>query len=339
MRRPSIWSAFLVLLACVPLAAAGSQPGQNLDRKFQSAVAQYESGRFAEAAAQLETLLREVPESFDVHELLGLVYAAQSLDVQANQHLEKAVRLKPESAAARTNLAANLARMGKLELAEAEFRKALKLEPRNLDANHNLGELYARAGKVTAAAPFLEQAHRIDPSSYDNGYDLALAYVLTGRIGDARQLVQDLLKKKNTAELHNLLGEIEEKDGKFVPAANEYEAAAHMDPSERILFYWGSELLIHRTLGPAIEVFQQATERYPSSTRLVIGLGMALYSRGNYDEAVKALLRAADLNPSDPGGYLFLSKAYDSSPSQADEVVQRFRRFAELQPQNPRASY
>ena len=339
MRRPSIWSAFLFLLACVPLAAAGSQPGQNLDRKFQSAVAQYESGRFAEAAAQLETLLHEVPESFDVHELLGLVYAAQSLDVQANQHLEKAVRLKPESAAAHTNLAANLARMGKLELAEAEFKKAIKLEPRNFDANHNLGELYARAGKVTAAAPFLEQAHRIDPSSYDNGYDLALAYVLTGRIGDARQLVQDLLKKKNTAELHNLLGEIEEKDGKFVPAANEYEAAAHMDPSESNLFDWGSELLIHRTLGPAIEVFQQATERYPSSTRLMIGLGMALYSRGNYDEAVKALLRAADLNPSDPGGYLFLSKAYDSSPSQADEVVQRFRRFAELQPQNPRASY
>jgi tetratricopeptide (TPR) repeat protein len=339
MRRPSIWSVFLVLLACVPLAAAGSQPGQNLDRKFQSAVAQYESGRFAEAAAQLETLLHEVPESFDVHELLGLVYAAQSLDVEANQHLEKAVRLKPESAAARTNLAANLARMGKLELAEAEFKKAIKLEPRNFDANHNLGELYARAGKVTAAAPFLERAHRIDPSSYDNGYDLALAYVLTGRIGDARQRVQDLLKKKNTAELHNLLGEIEEKDGKFVPAANEYEAAAHMDPSESNLFDWGSELLIHRTLGPAIEVFQQATERYPSSTRLVIGLGMALYSRGNYDEAVKALLRAADLNPSDPGGYLFLSKAYDTSPSQADEVVQRFRRFAELQPQNPRAAY
>jgi len=66
---------------------------------------------------------------------------------------------------------------------------------------------------------------------------------------------------------------------------------------------------------------------------------MSLYSRGNYDEAVKSLLRASDLNPSDPGAYLFLSKAYDSSPSQADEVIQRFRRFAELQPDNPRASY
>jgi tetratricopeptide (TPR) repeat protein len=339
MRRPSIWSAFLVLLVYVPWVAAGSQPGSSLDRKFQSAVAQYESGHFAQAAAQLEALVHQVPESFEVHELLGLVYAAQSQDAQARKHLETAVRLKPDSAAARTNLAANLARLGKPDMAEAEFKKAIKLEPQNFDANHNLGELYARSGKVAAAAPYLDQAYRIDPSAYDNGYDLALAYVLTGRLTNARQLVQDLLKKKNTAELHNLLAEIEEKDGKFVAAANEYEAAAHMDPSERNLFDWGSELLVHHTLEPAIDVFRHATERYPNSPRLWIGLGMSLYSRGNYDEAVKSLLRAADLNPADPGAYLFLSKAYDSSPSQADEVIQRFRRFAELQPRNAQASY
>jgi tetratricopeptide (TPR) repeat protein len=339
MRRVSIWSAVVVFLAFSPLAAVSSQPGQDLDRKFQSALAQYESGRFAESAVQLESLLQVVPESFDVHELLGLVYAAQSQDVKANEHLEKAVRLKPASAAARTNLAANLARMGKLDLAATEFRKAIKIEPRNFDANRNLGQLLARSGRPAEGVPFLEQAQRINPSSYENGYDLALTCVLAGRLADARPLVQDLLKKKNTAELHNLLGEVEEKDGKFVEAANEYETAAHMDPSESNLFDWGSELLIHRTLAPAIEVFQHATERYPKSPRLVIGLGMALYSRGNYDEAVTALLRGADLDPSDPSCYLFLSKAYDSSPSQAKEVIERFRRFAELQPRNARASY
>jgi tetratricopeptide (TPR) repeat protein len=66
---------------------------------------------------------------------------------------------------------------------------------------------------------------------------------------------------------------------------------------------------------------------------------MALYAHGNYDEAVKSLLRAADLNPSDPSCYLFLSRAYDSSPSQADDVIQRFHRFSELQPRNAQALY
>jgi len=96
---------------------------------------------------------------------------------------------------------------------------------------------------------------------------------------------------------------------------------------------------LHRTLDAAVDIFQRATERYPKSPRLAIGLGMALYSRGNYDEAVKALLRGADLDPSDAQCYYFLSKAYDSSPGQADEVIQRFRRFMDLRPRNGRAPY
>ncbi len=339
MRNRSMWIVFLVPLAVISAAGAAAQQNRDLDRDFQAAVAQYDSGRYTEAAAKLENLVREAPESFEVRELLGLVYSAQSQDARATQHLQKAVLLKPNSVPARTNLAANLARLGKLDLATEQFKKAVELDPKNFDTNHNLGESYVRSGKISQAAPFLEKAQQINPSSYDNGYDLSLAYIQIGRLADARQLLQDLLKRKNSAELHNLLGELEEKDGKFVPAANEYEIAAHMDPSESNLFDWGSELLLHRTLGPAVEVFQQASERYPASQRLVVGLGMALYARGNYDDAVKSLLKAADLNPADPGCYIFLSKAYDSSPSQADEVIQRFRRFAELQPNNARALY
>jgi tetratricopeptide (TPR) repeat protein len=328
-----------VILACVPGCAEGQTPRQHLEREFQAAVEQYNQGKFSEAAAKLENLVVEVPQSFEAQELLGLVYAAQSQDAKANQHLEKAVSLNPDSAPARTNLAANLVRTGKLGPAQEQFEKAAELEPQNFDTNHNLGEFYARAGTLPKAALYLARAQKIDPSSYDNGYDLALAYILTGKLADGRQLIHDLLKQKNTAELHNLLGELEEKDGQFVAAENEYEAAAHADPSESNLFDWGSELLLHRTLGPAVDVFQKATERYPKSARLMVGLGVALYSRGNYDEAVTALLKGADLNPSDARCYLFLSRAYDSSPGQAQEVIQRFRRFAELEPGNAHALY
>jgi tetratricopeptide (TPR) repeat protein len=329
----------LLLLACASLVPAYSYQDQHLDHEFQAAVAQYDAAHYTEAAAKLESLLKQVPESFEVHELLGLVYSAQSQDAAANIHLEMAVRLNPRSAPARTNLAANLVRLGKFEGAGEQFKKAAELEPQNFDTNHNLGEFYVQSKKIAEAVPYLELAQRIDPSSYDNGYDLSLAYLSIGRLVDARRQIQALLKLKNTAELHNLLGEVEEKDGKFVPAANEYELAAHADPSESNLFDWGSELLLHRTLGPSIEVFQDASQRYPASQRLAIGLGMALYAHGNYNEAVKSLLRAADLNPSDPGCYLFLSRAYDSSPSQADEVIQRFRRYSELQPRNGQALY
>jgi tetratricopeptide (TPR) repeat protein len=320
-------------------AAPQDSRNQKLDREYQSAVAQYDAGKYAEAAAQLEDLLPHAPNSFEIHELLGLVYAALSQDKKAIEHLETAVRLKPDSGEARTSLAATLDHAGNRDEAGEQFHKALELEPQNYDANHNLGEFYIQSGKIADARPLLERAQRIDPSSYGNGYDLAMADFLTGRLADARQAIQSLLEKNNTGELHNLLGQIEEKDGKYVQAVTEFETAAHMDPSDDNLFDWGCELLLHRTYEPAIDVFQQAAQRYPNSPRLLIGLGLALYSRGKYDEAVKALLAAADLNPSDPRCYTILSRAYDSSPKQAEDVIQRFRRYSELQPGNALAQY
>jgi len=343
--RPGFrWAILCALLTCAfavcpALASAQDSEKQKLDRQFQSAVAQYNAGRFAQAAAQLEDLLPQAPDSFEVHELLGLVYASLSQDDKAIEHLDAAVQLKPKSAAARENLAASLSHAGNSEMAGEEFRKGLELEPRNYDANHNLGEFYIQAGKIADGRPLLERAQRIKPSSYDIGYDLAMADFLTGRLSEARQVIQTLLRTKNTGELHDLLGQIEEKDGKYVAAVKEFQTAAHMDPSDDNLFDWGTELLLHRTYEPAIDVFTEATRRYPDSPRLVIGLGMALYARGKYDEAVKALLTAADLSPSDPRCYLFLSRAYDNSPSQAEEVIERFRRYAQLQPGNALAQY
>ena len=274
-------------LLCSAFSPAQSDEQKNLDLTFKSAVAQYEAGNFAKAASQLEDLLPRVPRSFEVHELLGQVYASLAQNEKAIEQLQEAVRLKPDSGAARTNLAAALLHAGKLDLAGEQFRKALQLEPRSYDANHNLGEFCIQSGRLTDAIPLLERAQSIQPASYDNGYDLAQAEFLAGQLGEARKTAQALLRIKDSGELHNLLGQIDEKDGKFVAAANELQIAAQMDPSDDNLFYWGCELLLHRTYDPAIDVFQQASRRYPNSPRLLIGLGMALYARGKYDEAVK----------------------------------------------------
>ena len=340
MTRKGLATLLGLLFIALALPASFAGTGQpQLEQEFRTAVAQYEAGNFSEAAARLEKIEREAPASFEVEELLGMAYTSQSQHAKAAEHFQKAAQLNPTSVAARTNLATTLVQLGKLVPAEAEFKRAVELAPGNYDSNHNLGEFYIAAGKLEKATSFLQKAQHIKPEAYDNGYDLSLAYLETGHVGEARDAVRQLIQQKNTAELHNLLAQIEEKDGHFVIAEKEYETAAHMEPSEGNLFDWGSELLLHRTLDPAVEVFRNAAARYPASPRLAIGLGMALYTRGNYDEAVTALLKAADLNPVDPRCYYFLSKAYDSSPGQASDVIQHFRNFAELQPHNGRAQY
>jgi tetratricopeptide (TPR) repeat protein len=290
----------LLCLLCVLPAFAQVPP-----REYQAALADYQAGRFGAAAAQLESILPRYPKNFAVHELLGLVYASES---QSSKAIE-------------------------------QLRKAIALEPHNYDANHNLGQLYLAHGDLTSALPLLAEAQRAKPSSYDNGYNLALAYFLTGHTAESKQLAISLVAQKDTGELHNLLAQINEKEGNYVAAAQEFSKAAHMDPSEQNLFDWGSELLLHRTYDPAIEVFAQGVLRYPSSQRLYIGEGMALSALGKYDDAIQSLEKAADLNPAEPRQYRFLAHAYELSPNSSADVVERFRRYAKLAPENSMAQY
>ena len=314
-------------------------PAPALEQQFQSAVSSFDHHQFQQAATQLEALLRAVPQSFEVQELLGLTYGAEALNERAVPHLQAAAALKPNSAVARTNLATGLLRIGNSRQAEIESRKAVNLAPDSYDANHTLAELLLHDNRVADAIPALETAQTLRPGAYDNAYDLALAYLVVGRLPEARQQVDRLSTRQDASELHTLRGRIDESEGKFINAANEFAAAARQDATEDNLFVWGSELLLHRTFAPAIDVFRKATQLYPTSPRLRIGLGMSLYSRGEYEEAVRSLLRAADLNPRDPRCYLFLSKAYLSSPNQAPSVIDHFRSYAALEPDNALAQF
>ena len=222
---------------------------------------------------------------------------------------------------------------------ESALKRAVTLNPNSFEANHRLGEFYLQAGKLKTGIPYLEKAQHLNPEHYVNGYDLSLAYLETGDLANASRHIRDLLGHQNTAELHDLLGEVDEKAGRYVPAANEFQIAAHMDPSEKYIFDWGNELLLHRGYDPAVKVFTSGVERYPKSAMLHIGLGVAFYSLGSYDEAAKALCRATDLAPSDPRPYLFLGKMFDISLDESNEVTKRLKRFVDLQPQNSLANF
>jgi tetratricopeptide (TPR) repeat protein len=218
-------------------------------------------------------------------------------------------------------------------------KQTVERTPASFEAQHNLGEFYIQQGKLTAAIPYLERAQRIDPSHYVNSYDLALIYLKTGAVSKARQQISNVLARKPTAELHNLMGDVEAQTGNAVAAADEYQRAAHMEPSEKHLFDWGNHLLSLQAYEPATQVFTHGVQKYPRSTKLLIGVGIAYYSRGQYDEAVKSLCAAADLRPSDPQPYLFLGKMYGISTGMASELAQRLSQFVQLHPKNAWAHF
>jgi tetratricopeptide (TPR) repeat protein len=222
---------------------------------------------------------------------------------------------------------------------EQKLQESVRQNPDSFEARHRLAGFYLQQGKVPAAIPHLQRAQQIDPSHYAVGYDLAVALIDVKRLDEARKQIGRLLTLKKTGEVQNLLGDLEERAGNLVAAAEAYQRAAHMDPSEENLFDWGNSVLQLRAAEPAGQVFTAAIKRYPRSARLHVGLGISLYSRGEYRDAVEAFCQAADLAPSDPRPYQFLGEMYGVSPEVSGEVSKRLERFVETHPKNALAHF
>jgi tetratricopeptide (TPR) repeat protein len=141
------------------------------------------------------------------------------------------------------------------------------------------------------------------------------------------------------AELHHKLGYAAERRGDALEAVREYQRAAELEASEPNLFDWGAELLMHRAAEPATEVFAKGRRLFPHSLRMMLGLAAAWYARGEYDEASRRFFEACDLNPGDPGPYMFLGKVRSVEITKLDGYVDRLERFAKLRPDNAWANY
>jgi tetratricopeptide (TPR) repeat protein len=178
-----------------------------------------------------------------------------------------------------------------------------------------------------------------DPAKHGSEYDLALTYQQSGDYTRAREQVQKMLAQHDTAELHRLLGELDEKTGDPLAAVHEDEQAVRLDPSEQNYFAWGSELLLHRAVWQAAEVFRQGSKAHPHSARLLTALGTALFAAALYDEAAASLCAASDLNPSDPEPYSFMGRIEIASPKPLACIEPRLARFVEAHPENSLGNY
>jgi len=189
---------------------------------------------------------------------------------------------------------------------ETFLRDALARQPDNFEANRQLGQLLAEKGNSAEALPLLQRASQLNPGSVD---------------------------------VHHLLGDVEEKLDNPLQAVRAYQRAAELDPNETNLFDWGAELLAHRALEPAAEVFTKGNRLFPKSSRMLVALGVAWYARGSYDQAAKCLVSASDLDPLDPTPYLFIGRMQSVEIAPLESSVETLARFAQLQPQNALANY
>jgi tetratricopeptide (TPR) repeat protein len=228
---------------------------------------------------------------------------------------------------------------------ESRLRVSLQQNPRGFEANHGLGELYFHSQRYRQAVPLLEAAYRADPQDHANAFDLVSAMKDAGDLAPARERLHQILAngkqlgKASEADFHRLLGDVDEKLSDPLAAETEYERSAGLDSSEPNYFAWGSELLLHGAAAPATEVFGKGVRMYSHSSRMLSGLGAALFMSGSAQEAAQRLCEASDAEPASGAPYLFLGKMQEATSTPLLCAEQKLARFAEAQPENALANY
>ena len=196
-------------------------------------------------------------------------------------------------------------------------------------------------GKATASNETLEAqraALRVRIAADEKTQDEADQNQPNSHQPNARKSVPPLTNLEQ-ADLHHQLAQLDETLGDPLEAVNEYQRAEELAPTETHCFDWARELLTHRAFEPATEIFDQGHRHYPQSMRMLLGLGVAWYARGDDNQAAQYFRQASDLAPSDPTPYMFLGRMETAETMPTEETVSYFARFVRVAPENAWANY
>jgi tetratricopeptide (TPR) repeat protein len=160
-----------------------------------------------------------------------------------------------------------------------------------------------------------------------------------GDLAKEREALGAALKEGKDADTFRLAGSLDERLGNPLLAVEEFERAAALNPSEQNEFEWASDLLHHRAVAQAEEVFRKGVDAYPTSLRMKTGLAAALFAGSRYQEAAFQLCKVSDLDPAATGPYISLGEIEVASPSTLSCVETTLERFIRLHPENATANY
>jgi tetratricopeptide (TPR) repeat protein len=266
---------------------------------------------------------------------------------EAMTHLDAALRIRPDSAETRSDLASALARTpGRLPEAIAEYQAAIRLLPGSAILRNNLGVALARSpGRLPEAIAEYQAALRIDPDYAEAHNNLASALAQApGRSPEAIAEYRAALRTNpDYAEAHRNLGlALAEMPGRTGEAMAEYLAALRIRPDYPEA---------HNDLGLALAGIpgrlEEATAEYRAALRLRpdypeahYNLGVALSkTAGGLPEAAAEFEAALRLKPDYAEAHNNLGVALSQAAGRSSEAIGHFKEALRIQPDYADAHY
>jgi tetratricopeptide (TPR) repeat protein len=181
-----------------------SHLNQSLAQDPKDADALYELARLHKNASlhSIEALKALDPDSFQLHALMGEVYADQERYSDAIEEYQKALAKRPDAPGMQFLIGVAYWAQRQMEAAEKAFKEAYKENPNDAMTNLYLGDIAVRSQRFSEALPFLMVAKRTQPG-------MPQLHVLLGQCYQAQnELQQAITADPSAAQPHYLLARV-----------------------------------------------------------------------------------------------------------------------------------
>jgi Flp pilus assembly protein TadD len=218
-----------------------------------------------------------------------------------------------------------------------ELLRSTQLAPADeLAFRQRLAQLLISHGEFSDAIEEFKVAADFDPSNPESQFNLALVQFRAGHLDDSLASAEKCKQLGDSAELEDLLGDIQEARGDNLAAVQSYQAAVVLAPNEeKYAVSLAVELIRHENFDAAKVVLKQSEVLEPQSWRIQVALGMVEYFAGTDEEATRYLLRAADLAPEPELALKYLGNIQVDRASAPDpDAIARLCEFSDRQPKD-----
>ena len=271
------------------------------------------------------------------------LYMVEQNIAAAYQAAAKAVDLAPKNAAALTALSRAEDWLGQLETALNHALDALDLDPENVETLAVLAEIYTDVGNLDIAQEYVDQAVAADPENVLAQRNKAYLLEKRGKYPEAiAALDVAIAQAPQRSDLYIEKARMYRVGlNDYQKAIEAYRAAVDADKTPLTLDALGEGLYNAGDHLQAVRVLREAVDIDPEYGPALVHLGMALYARRNYEDAVTNLEKGLNLIGVDKAReeYLYtagLAHVY-KEPRECDLADPWLRKALQKNPDSPAA--
>lgn len=293
----------------------------------------YQLGLRDRAHQRLDEVLAKQPKSAEILVLKGKWLLAE-------KNIDAAFALAQSAVAADRNFWPGHELLGSVHVvrhqwdeAIAAFTEAVRLDARAVYPQIALSELHLNQGKIDTGLSFAEDAVQSAPTSGLARFVLARSLVGKGDLKRARSELQPvLLGSPKVAQVHALLGTIEEREGNPAAAKAAYELALALDPKTHEAVSGMVRLdTAAKNIPRAVGRVQEYTNQAPDDPQAFYLAAQTYIVAGELSRAEAALRKCIELNVSFVQAHHRLGELY-LEQQKVDEARKVYDRLIELRP-------